>query len=154
MRRPLAVAPGLARSEECLRGLQPEVASRARGLITSAYEIGIPLVAVSCYRTGKQQQRLYDKGRTTEGEIVTSAKPGRSWHQHRRAFDVAVLVDGRPTWPSDERLWNAVGAIGERLGLSWGKKFGDRPHFSYHPGLSMNQAYASWRGSPDGMATA
>lgn len=138
--------PWLGLSDGCLSTLLPEVAELAVALITRAAAEGIPLVAVSCYRTAEKQAQLYAKGRTAEGKIVTNARPGYSWHNHRRAFDVAVLdAQGNPSWPNDTALWNRIGALGQSVGLSWGGDFGDRPHFDFHPDLTISQAYAAWK---------
>lgn len=61
--------------------------------------------------------------------IVTWALPGQSNHQSGRAFDVALT--GRDPW-NRARL-EAVGVIGEGLGLEWGGRWAppkqDLPHF-------------------------
>lgn len=135
--------PWLGRSEKCLATLQPEVAELARALVTRAAAVGIALAVTSCRRSLEAQDKLYQQGRTTDGKIVTNAPAGSSWHNYGRAFDVAVLTDeGQPSWPNDDSLWDVIGSIGTGLGLDWGGKFGDRPHFSYHPGLTMAQAKA------------
>lgn len=141
--RSMPAPPGLAASEPLLAGLLPEVASRARQLLTDAWGEGIPLVVTSGYRSLAEQGRLYEQGRTTPGTVVTDARPGSSWHNYRRAFDVAVRdANGRATWPQDSALWAAVGRLGRSLGLEWGRDFGDDDHFDYHPGLTLEQAMA------------
>ena len=96
----------------------------------------------------EEQAALYAQGRTAPGNIVTKAKPGTSWHNFGLAFDVAVVVNGQPTWPDDEALWSKVGDLGKRLGLEWGGDFAsfkDLPHFQFHPGLTLEQARAGRR---------
>ena len=44
-------------------------------------------------RTWDEQNRLYQKGRTKPGRIVTNAKAGQSWHNYGFAFDIVLLVD-------------------------------------------------------------
>ena len=73
-----------------------------------------------------QQQRLYNQGRTEPGQIVTNARPGKSYHNYALAFDV---VDRDKGYNAD---WQAIGRIGKSIGLTWGgdwKNFKDRPHF-------------------------
>jgi peptidoglycan L-alanyl-D-glutamate endopeptidase CwlK len=97
-----------------------------------------------------EQARLYAQGRTAPGAIVTKAQPGSSWHNFGLAFDVAPLVNGRPAWPNDEALWDLIGRYGKAAGLDWGGDFltiKDRPHFEYHPGLTLAQARAGARPS-------
>jgi hypothetical protein len=113
-------------------GLKPELQSLAQKLIEQAKMQGINLIVTDTLRTKKQQEALYNQGRTTEGPIVTNAKPGTSLHEQGLAFDVAVLdKNGKPSWPNDINLWNLIGKIGLSLGLEWGGNFKspDYPHF-------------------------
>lgn len=113
-------------------GLNSDVARKARALVLEAAKQGIALTITNTLRSTQEQSRLYEQGRTTEGPIVTHAKPGTSKHEFGHAFDVAVVGEnGNPTWPEDNDLWNKIGAIGENLGLKWGGRFKtpDRPHF-------------------------
>ena len=133
----------LARSADKMSRLHPKVAELAREHLIRAAAYGIPAVVHSGYRSNAEQAALYAQGRTTPGAIVTKAEPGESWHNYGLAYDLAILThDGKPSWPDDNGVWDPLGAIGESLGLSWGKSFGDRPHFSYHPGLSSPAAAA------------
>lgn len=138
-------------SERQLAQLHPCVAERAREFLLAADAAGIPLEVTSGYRSSAEQGRLYEKGRTTPGPKVTNAPAGRSWHNHRLAFDVApVDENGRPHWPNDIPLWNRIGAMGKAADLEWGgdwESFVDRPHFQHTGGLSLNDAIAG--GLPD-----
>jgi peptidoglycan L-alanyl-D-glutamate endopeptidase CwlK len=113
-------------------------------------------VIITCtWRSPEEQAALYARGRTKPGRIVTWAKPGQSEHNAvmngrpaARAFDVVPLRAGKPVWgtggngidedPRDDatddlEVWQRVGAIGERVGLSWAGRWprGKRefPHF-------------------------
>lgn len=54
-----------------------------------------------------------------------------------RAFDIAILnKEGQAVWDlkvnvneNDIPDYDEAGAIGESLGLKWGGRFGDRPHY-------------------------
>lgn len=103
-------------------------------------ERGLPIRFTHTRRTDAEQQALYDQGRTTPGRIVTHAKPGQSPHNFGLAFDVVFLdtTTQAPwdiTWdlPGREDEWEAIGAIGEALGLVWGGRWKtpDRPHFEW-----------------------
>jgi len=64
---------------------------------------------ISGTRTMKEQQDLYDQGRTKPGKIVTKAKPGTSAHQHGIAIDFcrdadAVKAGLQPDWSLDSYL--------------------------------------------------
>lgn len=101
-------------------------------------QLRVKLVITHTLRTWEEQAALYAKGRTAPGEIVTNARPGFSWHNFGRAFDVAIL-EGKSglTW---EGPWEEIGKVGEELGLVWGgrfKKLADRCHFEWHGGESL-----------------
>lgn len=118
--------------------LEAETRAKAEALLAQAQAAGLSLTVVSTRRSCADQARLYAQGRTTPGTIVTNAKGCRSWHVLGRAFDVAFT--GMSPTPSD---WDTVGAIGEGLGLTWGKRFSgtlnDLPHFEWHPGMTTEQ---------------
>jgi peptidoglycan L-alanyl-D-glutamate endopeptidase CwlK len=91
-------------------------------------------------RTWDEQLHLYAKGRKLTADdgwvvvdrtqVVTRAQPGQSAHNFGAAFDICVV--GPHPYPDDEALWNAYGAAGEKVGLSWGGRWRsivDRPHF-------------------------
>lgn len=110
------------------------------------------------YRSWKEQDALYQKGRTTSGKIVTNAKAGDSWHNYGFAFDIVLLVDkdGNGTyesasWETDKDYdndghpdWMEVVKIAKALGFEWGgdwKSFKDKPHFQMIPeGLTIQKA--------------
>jgi len=143
--------PGLKLSQSVLRGLHGSIRPMAVELLYAAAAKGIPLVITSGFRSSDAQARLYAQGRTTPGRIVTHAKPGVSWHNYGLAFDVAVLKDGKATWPNDRALWNRIGAIGKLVGLTWGGDFPedqiDLPHFDHHPDMRIADAMAGKRPS-------
>ena len=135
--------PGLAASEKYIKGLNPQLQKRARQFIIDAYAAGICVIITSGYRDYINQQGLYDQGRTVPGNIVTNALPGDSWHNYGLAFDVAILVNDKLTWPvNTDPVWKKLGIIGAKLGLVHGISFGDAPHFDFHPNLTLAQAKA------------
>ena len=114
---------------------------------------GIKIMFAQTYRTAEEQAALYAQGRTVPGKIVTNAPPGYSWHEFRRAFDVAE-EDRTPSdigapglGPEDEAWWNKVGDIGEAIGLEWGGrwKHPDRPHFQHTAGLTLGFMRANFK---------
>jgi peptidoglycan L-alanyl-D-glutamate endopeptidase CwlK len=61
------------------------------------------------------------------GPIVTWTK--KSKHTERKAFDIAMIKDGKITW--DARDYQKAGEIGTKIGLQWGGNFArnkDYPH--------------------------
>jgi peptidoglycan L-alanyl-D-glutamate endopeptidase CwlK len=135
-------------SEARIARLEPVIQSKARALLDAARAQGIELTVTQGLRTMDEQAALYAQGRTAPGQVVTNAKPGSSWHNFGLAFDVAVVVNGKPTWPSDQTLWDKIGELGKAQGLVWGgdfQSFKDMPHFQYTGGLTLEQARAGQR---------
>lgn len=147
--------------------LEPEAHDLCVALVERAAALGHPLVIVQTYRSALEQAALYAKGRTRPGEpchhwwppfvravgtcrthpfgaVVTNAPPGSSWHEARRAFDVAFGVAATITWSGP---WEQIGQLGESLGLSWGGRWRspDRPHFEHRGGISLAAAIAEAR---------
>ena len=94
---------------------------------------GIDFIVTCTHRSQEEQDRLYARGRTAPGFIVTWAKESK--HTKREAFDIAVLTDGKLNWGN--KAYERPGEIGESVGLKWGGRFKkrdgtprpDRPHF-------------------------
>lgn len=84
------------------------------------------------FRSGKEQQELYEQGRERPGKIVTNAKPYHSPHNYGCAVDLCLFDgDGRPMWPTTDEEWRPIGVVCKTLKLSWGgnfKNYVDRPH--------------------------
>ncbi len=116
-----------------INGLSDPIRTLAWALIGyCSYKHDIHLTVTQGYRSDEQQAELYEQGRSKPGRIVTWAKAGESNHNHRKAFDVAILDDsGLPTWPEDNDLWKKIGDTGMAMGLNWGGVWSNRdlPHF-------------------------
>lgn len=106
---------------------------------------GIICIVTQTYRTAAEQQALYDRGRVSPGLIVTHAPPGHSFHEYRRAYDLAIKSFAGDKTPHDlyDGPWHIVGELGERAGLEWGGrwKHPDMPHFEHWGGKTL----AEWR---------
>jgi len=125
-----------------LDDLSPPVKQRAQAFVEAAKAKGIDLLVTSTYRDNESQAALYAQGRTTPGAIVTKAKPGQSWHNHRCALDVVALVNGKPVWSTTDPIWLKLGEIGKSCGLEWAgdwKDFKEFPHFQYTGGMTLAQ---------------
>ena len=122
--------------------LHPKVRELAIKLIENVkQQLDIDIIVISGLRTFKEQDKLYAQGRYALGKRVTNAKAGESWHNYGLAFDVVPVISGKAIWDTDR--WSDIGAIGAQLGLVWGgnfKSFKDKPHFEYHPNLSLDMA--------------
>jgi peptidoglycan L-alanyl-D-glutamate endopeptidase CwlK len=120
--------------------LVPELQTLCRELQQECLREGFPIIVIHTYRSFEEQELLYAKGRTRPGLVVTNARAGDSWHNYRRAFDVCFIQGSRLMWDGP---WMKVWSIARPLGLVWGgswKTFQDRPHFEYHPGLTLEEA--------------
>lgn len=113
------------------RAVAEEFLARARD------ELGLDVRVVSTRRSCEEQAKLYAQGRTAPGKVVTNSKGCMSWHVMGRAFD--VMIQGSGIGVAE---WDRLGALGESMGLKWGKYFAnlnDTPHFEYHPGMVIEQ---------------
>lgn len=127
------------RSEQVIRTLHPKVQPYARALWHSVRARGIEIEIISGTRTYAEQDALFAQGRTTPGNIVTNAPGGYSNHNFGVAFDVGVFVAGQ--YVGESPAYNAVGMVGEQMGLTWGgnwHSFEDDPHFELHPSWAAN----------------
>jgi peptidoglycan L-alanyl-D-glutamate endopeptidase CwlK len=90
-------------------------------------EEGQDFVLTCTYRSQEEQNELFEIGRTKTGKKVTWIK--NSKHTERKAFDIAILKNGKISWLESDYL--KAGEIGTSIGLEWGglwtKK--DLPHF-------------------------
>ena len=118
-------------TEKNIATLAAQMQPIVRQFVEQARAAGYRIVIASGRRDMEEQAKLYAKGRTAPGGIVTQAQPGDSAHNFGLAVDFAFgNAIGQPTWP-ENAPWGAVAAIGKRLGLEWGgdwKTFKDRPH--------------------------
>ena len=127
-----------------IEDLLPPVASRCRAFLAGCAGEGVEIIITSTYRDAASQDALFAQGRTSPGKKVTNAKAGQSWHNHRCAFDVVPLRNGKPVWGTtgaDGLLWGRVGSIGESAGLEWAGRWAGRmvefAHFQYTGGLTL-----------------
>ena len=116
--------------------LVPELQDKFHKFAGLMAETGIPFILTSTYRSQLEQDLLWAKGRTEPGPKVTWVKVSR--HTGRTAFDIAILMDGKPVWDTKVNVNNnefedylEAGQIGESIGLKWGGRWKTRdlPHF-------------------------
>lgn len=128
-------------SDRRIDKLHPKVRAKAKEFIIRAEkELGVKLRVTSALRTWKEQQELYNQGRTTSGKVVTNAKPGQSLHNYGLAIDVVEIKDGKALWNNPD--WSKIADLGKQIGFSWGgdwKSFKDKPHFEMRFGNSLSQ---------------
>jgi len=118
--------------------LCPQTATKVKAFLLACDQRGIELLVTCTYRSFEEQDALYKQGRTSPGRIVTGAQAGSSFHNVRRALDVAILRPdtGVLDWewldePESKVYWRILREIGEAQGLHWGGDWDrpDKPHF-------------------------
>ena len=100
-------------------------------------------------RTFKEQQDLFEIGRSRPGKKVTNASAGLSYHNYGLAVDIVLIIDGKnASWDiksdfdGDKKAdWMEVVTIFKQYGWTWGGdwKFTDYPHFEKTFGYSVRQ---------------
>ncbi len=113
----------------------------------TAATMGCEYILISGNRTWEEQEKLYNQGRTTAGNIVTNAKPGSSWHNMGVAGDCGVFQNGVYLDNSNPKLARRVHIAcskhAKACGLKWGgdwKKFKDIPHYQLKVSESLSTA--------------
>ena len=126
--------------------LHPEVEEKAEELIEDAEEEDIDIKITDDFRSVEEQDKLFSKGRSFFGQIVTNAKGGESYHNYGLAIDYALEVDDEIIWDIEydgndngEPDWFEVADIAKDLGFEWG---GDWEDFKDYPHLEMNFDYS------------
>ncbi|MEH7010367.1 M15 family metallopeptidase [Neobacillus niacini] len=128
--------------------LHPVVKERSDQLVLQAAKKGIVVLITDGFRSIEEQNRIYEQGRTVEGNIVTNAKGGESYHNYGLAIDFALETpsgnviwdrqyDGNQNGMAD---WSEVVQMAKSLGFEWGgdwKDFKDYPHFQLDFGLTI-----------------
>lgn len=105
-----------------IRALSPDIQDAAFWLVYIARNAGFPLQITSSVRTRAEQATLFR---------MSLSRTTRSKHLTGQAFDVDIHGIGRdqvPLW-----FWQALGDLGEYLGLEWGGRwtdFRDYGHFA------------------------
>tara|TARA_R110000772_G_scaffold3256_3_gene11771 strand:+ start:9506 stop:9925 length:420 start_codon:yes stop_codon:yes gene_type:complete len=125
-----------------IEDLHPIVQEKVKKFVDLCHENNIDLLITSTYRDAESQNSLYAQGRTAPGKIVTNAKAGQSWHNHRCAVDVVPLRTGKPVWDGKDPVWKDVGRLGKEAGLEWAGdwvKFKELAHFQYTAGKTLAQ---------------
>ena len=122
-----------------LSDLHPQAREKAMQWETACRREGVEVLIYCTYRSGAEQDMLYAIGRTAKGKIVTNAKAGDSFHQHRVAWDAVPLVGGKPAWGAKD-LYAKMGEVAKTLGIEWAGewvRFKETAHFQYTGGLTL-----------------
>lgn len=128
--------------------LHPIVTERVSKLMEQTAERGITIVITDDFRSVEEQDQLYQKGRTSNGNIVTYAKGGESYHNFGLAVDFALQTpSGEIIWDlkydgngNNVADWMEVVETAKVLGFQWGGDwvgFKDYPHLQMDFGLTI-----------------
>lgn len=148
------------KEKPAITGLHPYVLKQKNELVRLTKQRGITIIITDGYRSHEEQTRIYNQGRTTEGDIVTNAKAGQSLHNYGLAIDFALkLEDGSVIWDMEydgngngKSDWMEVVAIAKELGFEWGgdwNKFPDYPHLQMDFGLTIRELQRGKLPDPD-----
>lgn len=127
-------------SEARLQLVCPTLAAKIHLLAAMLEDEGIVFRVTQGLRSWNDQQKLWQQGRDSNGNIVdltkvvTKAPPGHSWHEYGLAVDVVPMnqTPPQPDWNITHPDWQRLVAVGESLGLFSGTEFHDikdTPHF-------------------------
>jgi len=143
-----------------IEDLVPEMQEKALRFAGRMAEVGLPWMLTRTRSAQAEQVALYAQGRQplvdvnrlramvkwqpireSENFVVTWTM--KSKHLEGKAFDIAILNDGLPSWDhkvnvneNDLPDYLEAGQIGEEVGLVWGGRFKkpDSPHFQLKEG--------------------
>ncbi|WP_163971766.1 M15 family metallopeptidase [Oceanobacillus halotolerans] len=130
--------------------LHPIVEIKKEILLEKVSTLDIDMVITETIRSIEEQNQLYEQGRSKDGNIVTYAKGGESYHNYGLAIDFAIIdTNGNITWDTNydgndngKSDWEEVAGVAKELGFEWGgdwKQFKDYPHLQMDFGLSIRQ---------------
>lgn len=124
-------------SSRQLHHLHPLMLEKVHLWLKECKREGVKVKIYQTYRNDAQQDYLYSKGRTRQGNIVTWARGGQSLHNYvedglpaSQAIDFYIENEkGGADWDSISEYTKA-GRIATRLGLVWGGDW-NRPKKDY-----------------------
>lgn len=157
--------PFIKKDAPPVAALHPVVEEMAGKLVADAEKAGITVRITQGLRSHDEQERLYEKGRSTEGAIVTYARGGESYHNYGLAVDFALEdrrgnviwdmeYDGNRNGRAD---WYEVADLAKQLGFSWGgdwTSFKDYPHLQMDFGYSLSELRRGFRPPDDALPQA
>src|ERR1043165_9615902 len=109
-------------SSRALDDLTPEMKPKAMELIARCAEAGIPVMIINTLRTLAEQQQNVAKGVswTMNSKHLPQAPTFKSDAIDICPYDVYNLSGpAKLQWDGGNPVWGRIGAIGEKLGLTW-----------------------------------
>jgi peptidoglycan LD-endopeptidase CwlK len=161
-----------------LNTLEAPFKNRVTQLLSNCSHAGYPMVPTFAIRTPLEQAKLWRQSRTgavitqeiqklrdagagyladcllhagpQQGEPVTNALPGLSWHQWGEALDCVWIVNGKENWSTDLLVHGRNGyavyaSEAQKLGLTAGghwRTLKDWPHVQLRPAASPLSLYS------------
>lgn len=144
--------------------LHPAIRDEVAATI-DAIEANLPLNSkvriVQGLRTIDEQNALFAQGRTKEGQIVTNARGGKSYHNYGLAIDFAIMYDKDNngsfevlSWDLNYDFdkdgisdWQEVVKAFKAKGYEWGgdwHSITDNPHLQKTFGYTVTQLYQKY----------
>ncbi len=112
-------------------------------LIPAANAYGFDLYVNSGFRSIAEEDAIYALGRTEDGDVVSNARGGQSFHNYGLAVDVADHQNGT------EIDYDILDRIGTWCGLEHNDRgYTDLPHFQHRGLLSLGEVQAGMRPEP------
>jgi peptidoglycan LD-endopeptidase CwlK len=119
------------RSERNIATLHIKAQEAARKFLKLVTSAGIDARIISGVRSYAEQDKLFAKGRTEPGSIVTNARGGQSNHNFGIAWDIGIF-DGAGGYLPNSSLYDKAAQVGKLSELEWGgdwQSFKDKPHY-------------------------
>jgi hypothetical protein len=118
------------------RLLYPEVARAEDELLKEMLRLGFEMRPTETVRSFQKQADFFAQGRTTDGQIITRAKEGLSYHHYGCAIDNCFR--GHDPYP-----WALYNKVAKSLGFITGYEFhilkSDKPHIQMTFGMTPAQ---------------
>ena len=121
--------------------LHPQLVTPALEVYRSCIKDKIPIHIVWAKRSEEEQATIYKYGRTVQGKILTTNRPGYSAHNYGLALDFCFYYDGRmQTFSSAEKVtywrWMWIKVVKRFEEIGWTSGF--RWEYNYEPGHVEN----------------
>lgn len=123
-------------------------------IVKAMQDAGYPAKILYCYRSPEHQHRLYQKGRSHGGKIVTNANAWQSPHQYSEAVDI---IHPSKAWDVSETYWETLASVvritEEKYGVQlthghyW--KFRDSAHIELSDWKKVKNQYTDRRNHGD-----
>ena len=130
------------RTENNIRSLSLAGQSEARQFMQRLSDFNLTVKIISGTRTYKQQDALYEQGRSKPGKKVTWAKAGRSYHNFGMAWDIAVFNSRGAYLTTGKSYERAAKVAMDTKSLFWGGNWTtlrDYPHYQLRTEFQLAQ---------------